>query len=246
MTNNLILITGASSDIGLALIRRLLSAPNPPTVLAHSFTGGSSILSLRSEFGDLVQPLQADFTKSVEVTELADLIASQYGVPSRIVHMPALQVIHERFSKFPWDQFKRDMDVQVHSAMILLQRFLPQMAKMPGARVVFMLSYVTQGLPPKFMSYYTIVKYTELGLMRALAAEYASSSVRINGISPSTVDTKFLRKVPEVAVQMAAAASPQRRNATPQDLTGAIEFLLAPDAEYMTGIDIPITAGSTC
>jgi 3-oxoacyl-[acyl-carrier protein] reductase len=246
MTNNLILVTGASSDIGLALIRRLLSAPEPPTILAHSYTGGSSIQELKSEFGDLVQPLQADFTKSTEVSAMADLITNQYGVPNRIVHMPALQVIHERFSKFPWDQFKRDMDVQVHSAMILLQRFLPKMAKMPGARVVFMLSFVTQGLPPKFMSYYTIVKYAELGVMRALAAEYASSCVRINGISPSTVETKFLRKVSDVAVQMAASASPLGRNATPQDLIGALEFLLSAGAEYMTGIDIPITAGSTC
>jgi len=44
---------------------------------------------------------------------------------------------------------------------------------------------------------------------------------------------------------MAAAASPQGRNATPQDLLGAIEFLLSPAADYITGIDIPITAGST-
>jgi 3-oxoacyl-[acyl-carrier protein] reductase len=117
---------------------------------------------------------------------------------------------------------------------------------MPGARVVFLLSFVTQSLPPKFMSYYVIVKYAELGLMRALAAEYASSSVRINGISPSTVETKFLQKVSEVAVQMAARASPLGRNATPEDLIGAMEFLLSAGAEYMTGIDIPITAGSTC
>jgi 3-oxoacyl-[acyl-carrier protein] reductase len=96
----------------------------------------------------------------------------------------------------------------------------------------------------KFVSYYTMVKYAELGLMPAAAAEYASSKVRINGISRSTVDTKLLQK--EVDPQMATAAIPLGRNATPQDLIGAIEFLLSSGAEYLIDIDILITAGITC
>ena len=245
MANDVILITGASSDIGMALIRSLMSGPNPPVVLAHSYKGGERIQSLQREFGERIQPFQADFSKSADVSAMADEIAARHGVPTAIVHMPAMKVIHERFSKFPWEQFHGDMAVQLEAAIILLQRFLPKMAKLPRARVVFMLSFVTHNMPPKFMSYYTILKYAQLGLMRAVAAEYASTNVRINGISPSTVETQFLQDVTEVAVQMAAAASPQGRNATPQDLLGAIEFLLSPAADYITGIDIPITAGST-
>jgi len=246
MANDLILITGASSDIGMALIRHLMAGANPPVVLAHSYTGGPRIEALQQEFGELIQPLQADFSKREDVSAMADDIAARYGVPTAIVHMPAMKVVHERFSKFPWKQFDDDIAVQLESAIVLLQRFLPKMAKLPRARVVFMLSFVTQSMPPKFMSYYTILKYAQLGLMRATAAEYASTNVRINGISPSTVDTQFLSGITEVAVQMAAAASPQGRNATPQDLLGAIEFLLSPAADFITGADIPVTAGGSC
>jgi 3-oxoacyl-[acyl-carrier protein] reductase len=49
-----------------------------------------------------------------------------------------------------------------------------------------------------------------------------------------------------LAVEMSAASNPLGRNATPADVVGAIEFLLSPDSNYMTGIDIPITAGSLC
>jgi 3-oxoacyl-[acyl-carrier protein] reductase len=60
------------------------------------------------------------------------------------------------------------------------------------------------------------------------------------------VDTQFLQEIAEVAVQMSAAASPQGRNATPSDLVGAIEFLLSPASGYITGADLPISAGSIC
>ncbi len=246
MAERMLLVTGASSDIGVAAIRAVLSAPDPPTVLAHSFRGGDRITALQSEFGERVRAIQADFTDAAAVAAMADTIVAEYGVPHSVLHLPALRLNYERFSKFDWKRFESDMAVQVQSAVVLLQKFLPKMAKMENSRVVFVLSSVTHGMPPKFLSMYTVLKYAQLGLMRALAAEYAATSVRINGISPSMVETQFLGEIADVAVTMSAAANPQARNAVPQDLTGAIQFLLSPAAGFITGVDIPIAAGSVC
>jgi len=246
MANEPLLITGASSDIGCALVRQLLSKPEAPLVLAHSYSSGEKLLALQSEFGDKLRLLQADFSDSVSVTSMADQIAGEYGTPAGIVHLPALRLSYERFTKFKWDRFETDLAIQVQSAVTLLQRFLPKMAKLPRARVIFVLSSVVHGVPPKFMSMYTTIKYTQLGLMRALAAEYAATPVRINAISPSMVETQFLQEIAEVAVQMSASANPQGRNATPSDLMGAFELLLSPASDYIHGIEIPIAAGSVC
>ena len=89
-------------------------------------------------------------------------------------------------------------------------------------------------------------RYLQLGLMRAAAAEYAGTNLTINAISPSMIETRFLGDIAEVAIQMSAAANPRGRNATPHDILGAIEFLLSPASDYMTGVDLPLTAGSTC
>lgn len=246
MATDLILVTGASSDIGCAFVRRILERGDGPTVLAHSFASGDKLRLLESEFGSRLQPLQADFSKRASVEAMAEQITSQYGVPSAMIHLPALRLTYERFTKFNWDRFETDMAIQVESAVILLQRLLPGMAKLPRARVIFVLSSVVHGMPPKFMSMYTMTKYTQLGLMRSLAAEYASGSVRINAISPSMVETRFLQEVSDTAVQMSAAANPQHRNATPEDLLGAIDLLLSPASDYIHGVDIPITAGTVC
>jgi len=244
MATEATLITGASSDIGCAVARSLLSRPDGPTVLAHSFASGERLRLLQAEFGNRLQLLESDFSQRSSVEAMAEQIASEHGTPAEIIHLPALPLTYERFTKFKWDRFEADIAIQVESAVILLQRFLPKMVKLPRARVLFVLSSVVHGVPPKFMSMYTMVKYMQLGLMRSLAAEYASSTVRINAISPSMVETQFLREIPDVAVQMSASSSPQGRNATTADLLGAIEFLLSPASDYIHGIDIPIAAGS--
>jgi len=243
---NSILITGASSDLGVGLIRRLMDHADAPTILAHSFSGGAKLEVLRAEFGERVRLIQADCGDAASVAAMAEYIVAEFGIPARFVHLPALRPSPDRFTKFNLERFRQDMAVQVESAVILLKKFLPKMAKLPGARIVFMSSSYTHGMPPKYTAMYTVAKYAQLGLMRSLAAEYASTELRVNAVSPSMIETQFLQDLPELAVQMSASSNPQGRNARPEDIFAAVELLLSPGAGYMTGIDIPVAAGTCC
>jgi len=246
MNRDIILITGASSDIGLAVIARLAEDPGKPLILAHCNSGAARVERLQEALnaGDSIVALPCDFRDDTKTADLASTIADRFGVPSRVVHLPALNLAYERFTKFCWERFEADMNVQVRSAVTLLRRFLPEMARMPSARIVFLLSSVTRGVPPKFLSMYGIVKYAQLGLMRSLASEYGDTGITVNAVSPGMVETRFLQEIPDIARQMSAAASPKKRNATPDDVVRAVEFLLSPAAGYLNGVEIPVTGGA--
>ena len=258
MSPETLLITGASSDLGLALLRRVGRLADPPLVLAHHHQGLARIEEAAAALAapGQVVPVTADFADAASVVAMAERIAAAHGAPTQIVHLAGLKLVYERFSKFDWGHFERDLAVQLRSAVVLLQRFLPAMARRAAqkdaagasprpAKVVFVLSSVTRGLPPKFLSMYTVVKHAQLGLMKALASEYAGANVTVNAVSPSMVATRFLDNLPEVAVQMVASQSPRGRHATPEEVVGAIAFLLSPDADYVSGAEIPVTAAST-
>jgi 3-oxoacyl-[acyl-carrier protein] reductase len=127
---------------------------------------------------------------------------------------------------------------------VLLGRFLPRMAKLPSGRVVFLVSSVTRGIPPKYLSMYNVVKYCQLGLMRSLASEYGGRGLTINAVSSGMVETRFLDNVPDIARQYGAAASPKCRNATVDEVASAIAYLLSPEAAYIHGIDLLVAGGA--
>jgi 3-oxoacyl-[acyl-carrier protein] reductase len=242
----LIFVAGGSSDIGAALIERLLDASPDARIVAHHHATEAPLLRLRERAGNRLQTIAADFSSTDAVARMSDQLIARFGLPTQLVYLPGLKLRYERFAKFDLAHFDRDMTVQLRSAVALLRKLAPKMSKLARARIVFVLSSVTHGIPPKFMSMYSIVKYAQLGLMRSLASEYGSTGLTVNAVCPSMVQTRFLDDIPDVARQMAAAAAPAGRLATPQEVAAAIEFLLSPAADSMSGVQLPVPdPGST-
>ncbi len=240
MDSDLILITGAASEVGKALIRALL-AKSTCRILAYGFSAADDVMQLAQEFGERVIPLRADLSDPHSGAHItAELDAQE--VPSAIIHLPAIEMRHELFTKLRLNSFEAGMAVQVYSAMVLMQQLLPNMAKLPRGRVVFVLSSIIHGVPPKFLAQSTVVAYAQLGLMRALAAEYAASSIRINAVSFGVAETQLGKELDAVSLQEDAAVNPLGAT-TPADVVDAILFLLSPAADYVSGITIPIAAG---
>jgi 3-oxoacyl-[acyl-carrier protein] reductase len=253
MSDDIILITGASSDIGRGLIRELMASRGDAagfhgTMIAHAFSGSNKLELLKSEIPALVESLEivkADLSSEAELSSMIETIRTRHGFPNRIVHLAAAKLKLKRAGEFEWNALTSDLEIQVRSITAILKAFLPSMSK-SGRRckVVFMLSSATLGSPPKHMMEYVVAKYALLGLLRSLAIEYADKAICFNGISPSMVDTQFLSNVPEKYIAMAAAAHPAKKNARVADVVPAIRFLLSPESDYISGANLPITAAS--
>lgn len=98
-------------------------------------------------------------------------------------------------------------------------------------------------MPPKYLSPYVTVKYSLLGLVKALAVEYADFDITVNGISPEMTDTKFLSEIPELIVQKSGMDNPLGRNLSVEEVVPTFEFLLSDGADCITGQNIAITGG---
>ena len=79
--------------------------------------------------------------------------------------------------------------------------------------------------------------------MKALATEYDSKGITVNGISPEMIDTKFLSDLPDLIVEEHAAKSPLKRNLQVDDVVPMLAYLLSDAAEAITGQNIAITGG---
>jgi 3-oxoacyl-[acyl-carrier protein] reductase len=238
--NNIIFITGASSDIGETLIK---SITEECVIIAHYNSNNKRLLELQKKIKNKIVPIQADFSSNESIIKMLDKIESEIGVPYKIIHLAAPKFENLRFKDVDWNNFQNEINVSLGSITLILNRFLPKMALQKKGRVVTILSSVVLGVPPKALTQYTTVKYALLGLMRALASEYADKKITINCISPSMVETQFLSQISERIVELAAEAHPLKRNATVLDVIPSILMLMSDESSYINGVNIPITGG---
>ncbi|MEG2660479.1 MAG: SDR family oxidoreductase [Oscillospiraceae bacterium] len=239
---NVYLITGASSDVGIALIRRLYKEGD--IFITQGAGDLSGLAPLCQEFKGAIKTYDVDLTDNEARDLFIKDIAARYPTPTHIVHLPALRVVNKKFKAFDEERFALDMNVQVNSAVHICKTFLPLMAKAKSGRVLFMLTSYILGVPPKNTAAYIMAKSALQGLAKSLAADYAPNGVTVNCIAPYMMETKFLSETSDLIVEASAQANPMGRNARVSDVVPAMAFLLSEEAAFITGVTLPITGGS--
>ena len=123
------LITGATSDVGRALIERLLqNAPADTLVLAQGCGDLEKLADLCARFPGQVRPFDVDLSDRAKVDTFVQVLAASAPAPTHFIHLPALPVVNAKFKAFDQTRFARDLEIQVHSAVRLCRAVLPAMA----------------------------------------------------------------------------------------------------------------------
>lgn len=241
---NTYLITGGTSDIGLSLVQRLLcKCKDDDTILLQGNKSAKEVQGHLPANDHRVKVFQVDLSNADACDAFIDDVLQRYTV-SHFVHLPASKFKNVRFRDFDFEGFERDAQIQLRSACEICKAILPAMQRARKGRILFMLTSSVLGMPPKYISAYVVIKSALQGLAKSLAAEYAEKGITVNCVAPSMIETKFLSDIPDLIVQISAKNNPMGRNATPEDITPAMEFLLSDEAAYITGVTLPITGGS--
>jgi NAD(P)-dependent dehydrogenase (short-subunit alcohol dehydrogenase family) len=105
--------------------------------------------------------------------------------------------------------------------------------------------------PVSGLAVYASTKAAVIHLTKALAKDFNASKVRVNCICPGPVDTPMLNrsiartKNPRREMQETITSTLLGRLAKPSEIAKAIEFMLSPDAGYMTGSVVVVDGGAT-
>lgn len=236
------LIVGASSDLGIALLKNTKWKPDDIVFVQynHSF---DKIVKLKEYVCCQLEPVQADFLSMESTERFVEQIKGFDKTLTHIVHIPSVPIENKRFVEFVWDDYENYFNVQIRSIVEALRAFLPAMAKKKYGKIVFIMTSGVLNIPPKFLSAYITSKYALLGLMKSIAIEYAGKHINVNAVSPSMMETNFLCNINEKVVEGSAINNPMGRNARVQDVVPIIQYLLSDEAEYVTGTNIPVTGG---
>jgi NAD(P)-dependent dehydrogenase (short-subunit alcohol dehydrogenase family) len=236
------LITGGNSGIGLATAKRFVAEG------AYVFVTGRRKAELEAavkEIGENAAGVEGDVSNLVDLDRLFDRIMDQKGrldvlfANAGIAKYAALGEVTEEL-------YDAIFDINVKGLLFTVQKAL---ALMPdGSSIILNASIVaSKGLSSN--SVYSATKAAIRSFARTWTTDLKSRRIRVNAISPGTIDTPGLNNLlasgeaGEQRKKMISTAIPLGRLGKPDEIAAAVVFLASDDASYITGTELFIDGG---
>ena len=240
------LVVGGSRGIGGAIARELARRGAHLIVGYHTdAVAAESVCALARSAGARAVALRLELDAPAALGEAIAACAASFGAIDTLVHcgfgaIPSHGIDRAAFEEL-LDAFRRQAGGFFHA----VKAVLPSMRSLGRGVIVAVSSSVTLEPPPPNWLAYTTAKSALRGLARSLAVELGPEGIRVNLVSPSLTETERTRALPPRIREEIALRAPLGRLATPEDVAGAVAFLVSDDAAFLTGLDLPIVGGAT-
>ncbi|CAK1556269.1 unnamed protein product [Leptosia nina] len=141
-----------------------------------------------------------------------------------------------------WDKI---FEINVKCSWLLAKEAYPELIKRGGGSIVF-ISSIAGYQPMEPLGVYSVSKTALLGLTKAISSEVARENIRVNCVAPGIVATKFASAITssEVGKEKSLSTVPMNRFGKPDEIAGAVAYLVSDDAAYTTGETIVVAGGS--
>jgi NAD(P)-dependent dehydrogenase (short-subunit alcohol dehydrogenase family) len=235
-----VLITGASSDIGMALCRRYLEANY--RVIAHVHRSGPEFEQLVTEAAGRILARPADFTIPSAVEEMVRREPELFSRMDALVNMAALRE-PVRFDDVTPDHILRHITANVVSAFTLIRILGGHMATRGWGRIVNVSSIgVKFGGGDKTFCY-SLTKHTLEYMPAIVHKQWAKRNVLMNAIRVGITETRTFADMAPQERQARVSLIPANRMASPAEMAASIFSLGSEQNTFMTGQTITVAGG---
>jgi len=249
-----VLIVGAARGIGRAAARRL--AGETAKIVVADLDAEAAVATaaaIQAETGTPVLGAGVDLRQPDSVAALV-AAAGEFMGPIDVLINSAAVLDDKTFLDSSERDWQRMIDVCLFGPMRVLHAVLPAMVERRYGRIVCLASDAAR-VGQARLSYYAAAKAGVIALVKSVAQEVGSSGVTLNVISPGATNTE-LRQAREQGLraqmgdekyakreQTVLRMYPLRRIGDPDDIAGAISFLVSERASWVTGQVLSVNGG---
>lgn len=239
---NVAIVTGGTRGIGLAIARRLAT---DGWDLIVTYRGDEEVA--RQAEADL-RPITnrlvvraADVSDGEQAGALVELAMAEFGKIDAVINNAGItrDTLLMRMDEADWDAV---MSTNLKGAFLLSKAAIRPMLRARSGRIVNMTSVV--GLVGNAgQANYAAAKAGLVGFTKSLAKEVGSRGITVNAVAPGFIETRLTDVLGDDLKEGLLKNIPAGRFGTPEDISGAVAFLLSPDASYITGHVLTVDGG---
>jgi NAD(P)-dependent dehydrogenase (short-subunit alcohol dehydrogenase family) len=239
-------LTGAARGIGRATALRFAAEGAHVIIGDIDEDGARAVVADIAESGGSGHALRTDAARPDDLRELVRFATSERPTLDIVLANAAI-LDPAPIEELDDERFRRTLDANLLHPFVIVREAAPALRASRGSVVLMSSTGGLRGIAGQ--AAYSATKAAVINLTRVLAAELGPE-VRVNCVCPGWVDTPFNDSIWELLggrerEPELLARVPLGRQGTPEEIAGAVMFLVSDDASYVTGHALIVDGGMT-
>jgi 3-oxoacyl-[acyl-carrier protein] reductase len=233
-------ITGAASGIGLAVTNQLLA--NGANVVLLDINKEA----LEKEFGNI--PQQAvlfgiDITDQSEVDKAINTAAAQWGRIDILVNCAGITgVTNIKSHEVTTENLQRVFDINFMASFYTAHAVLPFMIKQQYGRILHLASIAGKEGNAGMLAY-SASKAAVIGMTKVQGKEYGEMGITVNALAPAVIRTPMVDAMPVEQVKYMTDKIPMKRCGTLEEAVNLILYIVSRENSFTTGFTFDLSGG---
>lgn len=251
--NKIVVITGGAGLIGRGFVEAVVESGGTAIIAdIDEISGSRAADEISKKLGtDKIDFIKVDITSRQSVRDMIDIVINKHKVIDALVNnaYPRNKNYGRKFENVTYEDFCENLNLHLGGYFLMSQEISGVMVKQKRGVIVNIAS-IYGFMAPRFELYedasftspveYSAIKGGLLSLTKYLASYLGKHDIRVNAISPGGVHDN---QTESFVAQYSRKAIIGNRMAEPDDLTGALIFLLSDASQYVTGQNIVVDGG---
>jgi 3-oxoacyl-[acyl-carrier protein] reductase len=230
-----IVITGASSQIGRAIVDQIVQSED--RLVVHCCKHADRLSAVQERFGSRCRIIVADFTDDSQTTAFCE----QLPDTDVLINAAAL-TYSDLLVNLEDTSIVRMMKVNIYAIVKICRKVLPSMVAGRTGTIVN-ISSVTATRGNRGQSVYAGTKGFIESFTRCLAAEYGPRGIRTNAVAPGPIEAGSLGEIMGYAPDEVKNSTALKRTGTPREVASVVAFLISSQASFINGKIIGVDGG---
>jgi NAD(P)-dependent dehydrogenase (short-subunit alcohol dehydrogenase family) len=241
--SRLAIVTGGASGLGLATTKILVENGIRTIMIGRN---EENLAQTAKELGPLCTYKVYDLSEIKGIPGLINSITEEYGQINILINNAGINQ-KKPFAEVSDEDFQRIIQTNLTSVFVLSREVVKTMLTHKNGCIVNISSMAAQyGIP--YVIAYTAAKTAIEGMTKAMAVELSPEGIRVNCVAPGFIATNMSAKALDSdpqRKQKVLSRTPMGKLGEPDDVAGAILYLVSDAAKYVTGVILPVDGGNS-
>jgi 3-oxoacyl-[acyl-carrier protein] reductase len=243
-TSRTVVVTGGSKGLGAGIVKSFLESGDRVATCARSSTPEVEAWSSDPELKDRFFFQSADLADRGDTDVFIKAVLAHWGTIDILVNNAGV-ARDGILGLFSDDDVDTVVDLNLKGTIHITRLVSRHMLARRSGRIINISSII--GLSGyRGLSVYGATKAALDGFTRALARELGSRGITVNSVAPGYLRTEMSHGLDEGQLDQIVRRTPAGRLGEPEDVARAIQFLTAPESDYITGHVLVLDGGLTC